>query len=336
MILYDPQSRPALSEYGISIPIAPSATRRTIENLRADPQTADRVDQALTSRGATTVTRADLERVHSRDYVSRLFSPHVTREIERTYELIDGQGNYNRYDPSSARRPLSELFDYALGTVSGSYECCRYALERSSCFYLGGGMHHARYDTGAGFCPVNDVVIAARKIQHDHGIHKLWIIDLDVHKGDGTAALTAEDATVRTLSIHMARGWPLDGDPHLPDGSLHPSHIPSDVDIPIEEGGEEEYLTRLSDGLRALDRFERPELAIVLYGADPYEKDELPSAAGIKLSLSQMAARDELVYSFLHKRGIKQAYLKAGGYGIHAAEPLTQFLRWYLTGAPRR
>jgi acetoin utilization deacetylase AcuC-like enzyme len=191
-------------------------------------------------------------------------------------------------------------------------------------------MHHAKADTGDGFCLINDVVTAARKAQAEDGVSPIWVIDLDVHKGDGTAALTEGDETIRTLSIHMARGWPLDRRAQLPDGSLHPSHIPSDIDIPITEGEEDAYIPLLSDGLSRLQAFGHPELAIVLYGADPYEKDELPSAGGIKLSLSQMLERDQLVYRFLAARGIPRAYLKSGGYGMAAADPITRFLRWYL------
>ncbi|NBB90584.1 MAG: histone deacetylase [Spirochaetes bacterium] len=333
MILYTPDPRAALSAYGIAIPIGPNATRQALDNLRREPDVAPLLEAALTPRGDTNITRADLERVHSEEYVGRLYSKRVTLEIQRTFELIDSEGKYHRYDPDRAERPLDELFEFALQTVAGSYECCRHALEHGSCFYLGGGMHHGKRETGDGFCLVNDVVLAARKIQADDRAQRIWIIDLDVHKGDGTAELTVGDDSIRTLSIHMARGWPLDRRERLPDGSLHPSHIPSDIDVPIAEGDEGTYAPRLEEALEQLaelDASEAPDLAIVLYGADPYEYDELPSSGGIKLTLSQMADRDELVYRFLADRHIPRAYLKAGGYGMRAADPITRFLRWYL------
>ncbi len=333
MILYDPDPRPALSAYGIAIPIGPDAARQAIETLRREPRVAPLLEAALTPRGDTEITRADLERVHSEEYVARLYSERVELEIQRTYELIDSEGKYHRYDPDRAERPLEELFEFALETVRGSYECCRHAIDHSSCFYLGGGMHHGKRETGDGFCLINDVVLAARKIQAEGLGRRIWIIDLDVHKGDGTAELTAGDDSIRTLSVHMARGWPLDRRERLPDDSLHPSHIPSDIDVPIAEGGEDTYVPFLEealDQLSELDAFEAPDLAIVLYGADPYEYDELPSSGGIKLTLSQMADRDELVYRYLADRHIPRAYLKSGGYGIRAADPITRFLRWYL------
>lgn len=330
MILYDPNPLPPLSVYGISIPIGPDAARQAIENLRGDPAVRSRLEASLTARHDTSASRTDLERVHDASYVERLYSAEVERELERTYELVDESGQYHRYDPDRAERPLSELFDYARTTAAGSYECCRTALSHGHCFYLGGGMHHGKAETGDGFCLINDVVVAARKTQAVDGVGRIWIVDLDVHKGDGTAALTEGDNSIRTLSIHMAHGWPLDRRAQLPDGSLHPSHVPSDIDIPVDEGEEDAYVPLLADGLERLKRFGRPELAIVLYGADPYEKDELPSAGGIKLSLSQMLERDQLVYRFLADLEIPRAYLKSGGYGIHAADPLTEFLRWYL------
>lgn len=331
MILYDTNPRPPLSEYGITIPIAPDASQKALENLRNDPSVSRRVEKSTATRKDVSVTADDLKRVHGPRYVERLYDARtVEEELMRTYELIDSAGNYHRYRPDNAERPLRELFGYALETVAGSYQCCLEALERSSCFYLGGGMHHAKQDRGDGFCPINDVVIAARKIQAEQPAAGIWIIDLDVHKGDGTAALTAGDESVRTLSIHMAHGWPLDRETYRPDGTLHPSHIPSDIDIPIERGAEEVYAPNLAWGLEQLDAFPHPELAIVLYGADPYEKDELESSAEIRLTLEQMLERDRLVYRFLRERRIPRAYLRSGGYGIHAAEPLTQFLRWYL------
>jgi hypothetical protein len=75
---------------------------------------------------------------------------------------------------------------------------------------------------------INDIVIAARKMQAEKGIEKIWVIDTDAHKGDGTAAITAGDDTIVTLSVHMASGWPLDGPQTLSNGTDNPALIPSD------------------------------------------------------------------------------------------------------------
>jgi acetoin utilization deacetylase AcuC-like enzyme len=174
------------------------------------------------------------------------------------------------------------------------------------------------------------VVIALRKLQHEGQIRTAWVIDVDAHKGDGTAALTRGDDTITTLSIHMARGWPLDGNPVLPDGRPNPSFIPSDIDIPIATGEENSYNAALLEGLYRLDAGRRPDLAVVISGADPYEKDELPSTQELCLNLDQMVERDRLVYRFLQDRRIPHAGLMAGGYGASAWEVYSRYLTWAL------
>jgi acetoin utilization deacetylase AcuC-like enzyme len=319
-----------MKEYGIAIPISPSAVALTLERLMAEPRFGPRREEWLQPAPEEPLSRELVELVHAPEYVDRLFGEEAEQEVIKTYELIDRQGHYHRYDPRHGHRPLAEMVTYALITTAGSVMSCERAVAEGSCFFLGGGMHHAKRDTGDGFCLVNDPVIAARASQAKGIASRVWIIDLDVHKGDGTAALTAEDPTIRTLSIHMARGWPMDRPRKLPDGTLHPSHVPSDVDIPVDVNEEDAYLPLLAHGLEELEGFGLPDLALVLYGADPYERDELPSSGGIRLTLRQMMERDQLVYGFLKDRAIPRAYVKAGGYGNHAWEPLTQFLTWYL------
>jgi acetoin utilization deacetylase AcuC-like enzyme len=128
----------------------------------------------------------------------------------------------------------------------------------------------------------------------------------------------------------MAKGWPLDGEKYITGGKLNPPFTPSDVDIPIGEGEDSSYVAKLEEGLNILERQPRPDLAIVVVGADPYEKDELPSAKLLKLTLAQLKERDILIYNFLKDRGIPQAYLMAGGYGDSSWEVYLQFLEWAL------
>ena len=134
-------------------------------------------------------------------------------------------------------------------------------------------MHHAQYDYGNGFCLLNDIVVGLRKLQHEKVIRRAWVIDVDAHKGDGTAALTRGDDTIRTLSIHMARGWPLDGAPQDSTGRPNPSFIPSDIDIPVEAGEDTLYNDRLQAGLQQLERLSTPDLAVDVSGAEPYALD---------------------------------------------------------------
>ena len=330
MILYDPRQPHSILEFGIEIPVMDSRASETFARLCSHPVLGARVGLWHIDRVQEHVAREDLLRVHSADYVSRLFSGHLEAEIIRTFELIDPNGNYHRYNPGKASQPLTVLFDRILVRVAGTIQCCRTALEKGFCFYFGGGMHHAQKDYGAGFCIVNDVVIALRKLKAEGRIRTAWVIDVDAHKGDGTAALTAVDDSIVTLSIHMARGWPLDQPEVDSGGRFNPSFVPSTIDIPIEAGEEHRYNQQLKDGLESLAGYPPPDLALVVCGADPYELDELPSTAGLRLSLDQLLERDRLVYSFLKTRGLPGAWLMAGGYGRNSWQVYTQFLEWAL------
>jgi acetoin utilization deacetylase AcuC-like enzyme len=222
------------------------------------------------------------------------------------------------------------MFDRTLTTVASTVQCCRLALKNDFCFAFRGGMHHGQKDFGNGFCMLNDIVIAIRKLQSEQLIQTAWVIDTDAHKGDGTAALTRGDKTITTLSIHMGHGWPLDGEKYDSAGNLNPSFIDSDIDIPMARGEDHLYLARLQEGLDKLDRYPKPDLAVVVSGVDPFEMDELPSTSDLRLSLEQLKERDHLVYQFLKERRIPAASLMAGGYGENSWKVYAQFLEWAL------
>ncbi len=330
MIIYDKNLKEGLVEFGIEIPVHHSRAASTFEKLKTHKLLGPKINQWHIPKVNETITRKDLLRVHSKGYVTRLYSDKLEGEIIRTFELIDDKGRYYRYLPDKATLPLSQLFDRLLFKAAGTVQCCRVALEKGFCYAFGGGMHHAQRDHGAGFCLINDIVVALRKLQAENLIWTAWVIDLDAHKGDGTAVLTAQDSSITTLSIHMANGWPLDGEPRDHRGRLNPSFMPSDIDIPVAAGEDHLYVAKLKEGLEKLADNELPDLAIVLAGSDPYEKDELPSTSQLKLSLKQLKERDLLVYHFLKTKKIPRAYVTAGGYGVHAWEADYQFIEWAL------
>ncbi len=335
MVLTDSRLHLQYTDYGILIPIRTSKVTKVLAHLSAAPA-LDGLSWKLD--GITEpVDRAALERVHTKDYVERLYGPRLKDEILRAYELIDAEGNHHRYAPETAVKPLSQFFEeVALLHVAGTTQTCRLALERGWAFFTGGGMHHGHSDRGTGFCLVNDLVIAVRTLQAEGRVRDAWIIDIDAHKGDGTASLTAGDQSILTLSIHMAQGWPLDPETATERGLDNPSLVPSDVDIAQEPGEDAEYLPRLAQGLEelralALERNGRlPDLVLVVDGADPYEKDELPSTATMRLTLAQMLERDLLVDRFLTKLKLPSAWVNAGGYGDHVWEVYAQFLEKVL------
>ncbi|MFW5684603.1 MAG: histone deacetylase [Spirochaetota bacterium] len=325
MVLRYPDTGVPLRDYGILIPVARNRPEQILDALRKDPDLGPESSWLIGPDGSR-IEREDIERVHDPEYVARLFGDGLDEVLLSVFELVDESGAHQRYDPAIATQPLSGIFAGTLRGLAGTYQCGREALARGFCFYLGGGAHHGHYRFGHGFCVVNDSVIALRKLQHEQRIRAAWVIDVDAHKGDGTAALTRDDPSITTLSVHMAHGWPLDIPERDATGTPHPSHVPSDIDVPIAAGEESLYVPRLGAALARLASGPRPDVVYVLAGADPYEHDELPSTRGLRLTLDQMLARDLLVFETLRELGIPQAWLMAGGYGERAWEPYPPFL----------
>jgi len=330
VIIYSESQRLDLTDFGIEIPLPDTRALNAFNHLKSHPELNARIHEWHMEPVREKATRTDLLRVHTKAYVERLFSAGLEDEIIRTFELIDSSGQYHRYNPENAVLPLSDLFHRILERVSGTIQCCRVAFAEGFSFYFGGGTHHAQAGYGSGFCLVNDIVIAIRTLQAERRIQTAWVIDVDAHKGDGTAMLTRSDPSITTLSIHMGDGWPLDGEPYDASGRLNDSFVPSDIDIPIFSGEESLYVTKLEEGLNALEGFGRPDLAVVVAGADPYQLDELPSTDVLNLTLDQMRERDLMIYRFLKERDVPGAYLMAGGYGEQVWEVYACFLEAVL------
>ena len=182
---------------------------------------------------------------------------------------------------------------------------------------LAGGTHHAQAHKGSGYCVFNDVAVAARLMQAEwhrrqrrsgqaaaaEHMLRVLVIDLDVHQGNGTAAIFGDDPSVFTLSMHGAKNFPFrkeasDLDVELPDGC---------TDAP--------YLAALDSALAEVWRHHadaQPGLAFYVAGADPHENDRL---GRLKLSADGLAERDRRVFAALRERGIPVAVAMAGGYG---------------------
>jgi acetoin utilization deacetylase AcuC-like enzyme len=188
-------------------------------------------------------------------------------------------------------------------SAGATIAACRSALATGLGANLAGGTHHAHHTFGAGFCVFNDAVVAARAMQAENGAQRVLIVDLDVHQGDGTAALAQGDRTLFTFSMHGRRNFPF-------------RKCASDLDVELEDGtGDGAYLSTLRAALGVvLTRFE-PDLAIYLAGADPYVRDRLGRLA---LSKRGLALRDRIVLETLRQRDIPVAIAMAGGY----AEPI--------------
>ena len=333
-ILYDQNGIIDLKMFGIGIPALKSGKVKTLEALLKDKELKESKDEWLVTENPYKIEKKDLERIHSENYVSSLFSEDLEDKLRDAFELVNSDGSYNRYNPEDSREPLSELFNQVLKMSAGTYYAARKALETGFCYYMGGGMHHGHRDFGHGFCPTNDIMAAAARILEENRANTIWIIDVDAHKGDGTAEIAGEFKSIKTLSIHMAEGWPLDEPEYDENGLFNPAYCSSDIDIAIKSGEEKIYNERLKIGLEQLENLngnrEKPDLAIVLLGVDPYEKDELSSTDTLNLTESQMLERDKIIYNFLNSRNISSAYTMAGGYGQYSWKAHYNFLHWVL------
>jgi acetoin utilization deacetylase AcuC-like enzyme len=206
--------------------------------------------------------------------------------------------------PKETRRiglPWSpELVARARCSVGGTIGACRAALRFGIAVSLAGGTHHAFRDHGQGYCVFNDSVIAARTMQAEGQVQRVAIVDCDVHQGNGTAAILADDPMIFTFSIHGARNFP-----------FHKEQ--SDLDVELEDGTEDaDYLEALQAGLARALELADAELVIYLAGADPYAGDQLGRLA---LSKEGLARRDRLVLELCRGTGLPLATVMSGGYG---------------------
>jgi acetoin utilization deacetylase AcuC-like enzyme len=196
--------------------------------------------------------------------------------------------------------PFSEeLRDAMVLSSGGTLVTARAALEHGISAHLGGGFHHAYPDHGEGFCMLNDVAVAARVLIEEGIVARAAVIDLDVHHGNGTAAIFADDPAVFTFSMHQENNYPAD----------KPA---SDFDVALEDGiGDEEYLDLLSQSLPKVFDAHEPQMVFYLAGADPYRDDQL---GGLALTLDGLRKRDRMVLEAASERDVPAAVVLAGGY----------------------
>lgn len=321
MIFYNEELYLSLREYGITIPLLNERFKKIQAFL------LENKPDVLIGKTFEPISDDHLLLTYSQDFLNHLKSD-PTHEVMKTFELVKPDGSYHRFQPETAIRPLEDLVDTVRKQVSATLEASRYALENGFAFFLGGGLHHAMSTGGRGFCLLNDMVVASNVLLEEKLLKKIWIIDVDAHKGCGTAELCRNHPSVITMSIHMKKGWPLDGPSQDENGQLNPWFIPSDIDIAIDKGEEDFYMVRLKETLLDIsESLGTPDLVFIVQGADPYEHDELESSNLLNLTLEQMKERDQFVYDFFKSKGIPQCYVMGGGYGVRAHEPTIEFFK---------
>jgi acetoin utilization deacetylase AcuC-like enzyme len=224
-----------------------------------------------------------LELVHEPSYIQDYFHGTLDLKVQRRIGL-----------------PWSEALAYRTRiAVGGSILTAKLALEYGLACNTAGGTHHAFPNYGSGFCIFNDLAIAARVLQRLHLVNKILIIDLDVHQGDGTAYIFAQDPTVFTFSMHCEVNFP---------GTKQQS----DLDIPLPEGMKDEaYLATLAKILPDVLTQVKPDLVLYDAGVDPHRDDQLGKLA---LTDEGLFHRDVQVLQTCIQQRYPVACVIGGGY----------------------
>lgn len=214
---------------------------------------------------APLASRADLVRVHESAYIDAFLTGTLSPQVIRRIGFP--------WSPGLVQRTLAS----AGSTLASS----RRALAHGWGGGLAGGTHHAFRNEGSGFCVVNDIAIAIEALRQDGAIRRAAVVDLDVHQGDGTAAIFEADPDVLTISLHGKNNFPF-------------RKQQSKIDVEFaDETGDEEYLSELARILPEVGRFS-PDLVFFQSGVDALATDRLGK---LMLTPDGMRRRDEMVLS---------------------------------------
>ena len=196
--------------------------------------------------------------------------------------------------------PLTaQLVNREIRIVQGTIDGAMYALTHGIAFNVAGGTHHAGTNWGEGFCLLNDQAIAANFLLNNGICKRILIVDLDVHQGNGTAEIFIDEPRVFTFSMHGDKNFPFRKEQ-------------SDLDLPLENGITGDlYLKLLEERLPALIKSFQPDFVFYLAGVDVLSSDKLGK---LKLSKSDVAQRDRIVFELCKVHGLPIQVSMGGGY----------------------
>jgi acetoin utilization deacetylase AcuC-like enzyme len=229
-----------------------------------------------------------LELVHTCGYLDKLQSSRLSTAEQRRLGL-----------------PWSEaLWQRSRLAAAGTLLAARAALSDGMAGNLAGGTHHAFADHGEGFCVLNDVAVAISKLRTEGTVEHAAVIDLDVHQGNGTAAIFENVEEVFTFSMHGERNYPL-------------AKMRSTLDVPLRDGvGDAEYLETLQRNLPSVLERSKPDIAFYLAGVDVAAGDRYGKLA---LTEEGIRCRERMVIDAVRTRGVPLVIVLAGGYAATRA-----------------
>ena len=257
--------------------------------LLAELLQAQGLADAASMHVPTPVTAGQLCLAHTPEYVEGVLGGHLDARLQRRIGFP--------VDAAVVRRSLA--------AVGGTLLAARLACRVGRAFNTAGGSHHAFADRGGGFCVFNDVAVAARVLLEEGSVRRVLVVDLDVHQGDGTAAISAGDERIFTFSMHCADNYPA-------------RKQTSDLDVPLAAGtGDDAYLRALEPALREASDRQRPDLVFYNAGVDPHRDDRLGL---LSLSDQGLRAREDMVLGHFARLQVPLVGVVGGGYGedVHA------------------
>jgi acetoin utilization deacetylase AcuC-like enzyme len=220
---------------------------------------------------------------HTKEYLQKLHTQQLSEKEQRQIGF-----------PQSPQLTQRELM-----ITHGTIDCCFAALKNGVALNVAGGTHHAFADRGEGFCMLNDFAVAANYLLAQQMVQKILIIDLDVHQGNGTAKLFANEERVFTFSMHGEHNYPFRKEQ-------------SDWDIGLKDGIDDTtYLSVLQNALTTLLQEQRPELVFFLSGVDILATDKFGK---LKITMEGCKQRDNMIFTALQKEKIPCVVAMGGGY----------------------
>lgn len=233
-------------------------------------------------------------------YLSEPVSPEVVK-LAHAPHYVDAvlHGTVDRMIMRRIGFPWSpELVIRSFTIVGGAIASAEEALESGVAGNLAGGTHHALYDAGEGFCVFNDLAVVVQYLFSQGLVRRVAVIDLDVHQGNGTAAILGGRDDVYLFSMHGAKNYPF-------------RKVPSTVDIDLlDNTSDDEYLSILETELPKIFAW-KPDIVLFQAGVDPLREDTLGRLA---LSMDGLAARDEMVFHACKQYGVPVSVAMGGGY----------------------
>ena len=221
--------------------------------------------------------------VHTEDYWRNLRGLNISQREQRVSGFVHSK----------------ELIERENCIMEGTVRAAEIALTKKIGFNIAGGTHHAFANRGEGFCLLNDQVIASKYLLNAHGMNKILIIDLDVHQGNGTAALAQGDERIFTFSMHCRNNYPLQKEQ-------------SDVDVELEDGiQDKEYLALLAKNLDEILNKIQPDFVFYQCGVDILATDKLGKLA---VTMSGCRERDRFVFNRIRQIDVPVVCTMGGGY----------------------